>query len=85
VIGSGTVLATARFRTLLGQFLVVDSGHVHAYVVGEHGDSEVMARSLARVGRLTIDQIHHLLGRKLGDEEKEKMGNDVRGAGHRII
>lgn len=85
VIGSGTVLDTARFRTLLGQFLGIDSSHVHAYVVGEHGDSEVMAWSLARVGGLTMDEICRLLGRELGDGEKQKMGNDVRGAGHQIV
>jgi L-lactate dehydrogenase len=85
VIGSGTVLDTARFRTLLGQFLGIDSGHVHAYVVGEHGDSEVMAWSLARVGGLTIDEICRLLGLELGRAEKERMGNDVRRAAYHII
>ena len=46
VIGSGTTLDTARFRSLLGQAVGVDSTHVHAYVVGEHGDSEVLTWSL---------------------------------------
>jgi len=85
VIGSGTVLDTARFRTLLGQFLGVDSSHVHAYVVGEHGDSEVMAWSLARVGGQMIDEICALLGLKLDDAQKETMGKDVRQAAHHII
>ena len=44
VIGSGTMLDTARFRTLLGRAVGIDSRHVHAYVVGEHGDSEERAR-----------------------------------------
>src|SRR5262249_8991608 len=42
VLGSGTTLDTARFRTLLGRHFGVDARHVHAYVVGEHGDSEVL-------------------------------------------
>ena len=85
VIGTGTVLDTARFRTLLGQFLDIDSNYVHAYVVGEHGDSEVMAWSLARVGGLTIDEICRLLGKKLDESQKGKMGEDVRRAAYHII
>ena len=46
VIGSGTTLDTARFRALVGQRLGIDSNHVHGYVVGEHGDSEVLVWSL---------------------------------------
>jgi L-lactate dehydrogenase len=42
VFGSGTTLDTARFRTLLGRHFDVDPQHVHAYVIGEHGDSEVL-------------------------------------------
>ena len=43
VFGSGTTLDTARFRALLGRHFDVDPQHVHAYVIGEHGDSEVLA------------------------------------------
>ena len=50
VIGSGTILDTARFRALLGERLGVSPHSVHAYVLGEHGDSEVLAWSSARVG-----------------------------------
>jgi L-lactate dehydrogenase len=42
VFGSGTTLDTARFRTLIGRHFDVDPQHVHAYVIGEHGDSEVL-------------------------------------------
>src|SRR6516164_2550737 len=49
VIGSGTMLDTARFRTLLGSRFGVDPHHVHAYVVGEHGDSEVLTWSVASI------------------------------------
>ena len=50
VIGSGTVLDTARLRFLLGETLGIEAGSVHAYVIGEHGDSEVATWSAARVG-----------------------------------
>src|SRR5262249_20275664 len=50
VVGSGTTLDTARFRSLIGARCGVDPHHVHAYVVGEHGDSEVLTWSLATVG-----------------------------------
>ena len=50
VIGSGTILDTARFRWLLGQHLGIAPQSVHAYVLGEHGDSEVLAWSSARAG-----------------------------------
>lgn len=56
VIGSGTTLDTARFRTLLGQHLGVDPQHVHAYVLGEHGDSEVLTWSLVSVGGAPLEE-----------------------------
>lgn len=56
VFGSGTTLDTARFRSLLGSRLGVDPPHIHAYVVGEHGDSEVLAWSLVRIGALTLEE-----------------------------
>ena len=54
VIGSGTTLDTARFRALLGQHLGVDPPHVHGYVLGEHGDSEVLTWSLVNVGGVPL-------------------------------
>ncbi len=51
VIGSGTILDTARFRVLLGQHLNIDARSIHAFVLGEHGDSEVLAWSSAQVAR----------------------------------
>ncbi len=56
VIGSGTMLDTARFRTLLGGHLGVDAHHIHAYVVGEHGDSEVLTWSLVKIGGIPLDE-----------------------------
>lgn len=56
VIGTGTTLDTARMRTLLGRHLKVDSQHIHAYVLGEHGDSEVLSWSLVTVGGIPLDE-----------------------------
>lgn len=85
IIGTGTVLDTARFRTLLGQFLDIDSNYVHAYVVGEHGDSEVMAWSLARVGGLTMEEISKIVRKELDDQAKRRINEEVRNAGRDII
>jgi L-lactate dehydrogenase len=58
VFGSGTILDTARFRYLLSQHFSVDPRSVHAYIIGEHGDSEVPVWSLATLpdapGRYTV-------------------------------
>ena len=56
VIGSGTTLDTARFRSLIGRHLKIDSQHVHAYVLGEHGDSEVLAWSQVTVGGIPLQE-----------------------------
>src|SRR5690606_35030806 len=50
VIGSGTVLDSARFRYMLGEYLGVDSRNVHAMIIGEHGDTELPVWSQASVG-----------------------------------
>ena len=52
VIGSGTILDTARFRHLLGKHFGVEPRSVHAYIIGEHGDSEVPVWSLANIAGL---------------------------------
>ncbi len=56
VLGSGTVLDTARFRHLLGRTLGVDPRNVHAYIIGEHGDSEVAAWSRTTVAGVPLDE-----------------------------
>jgi L-lactate dehydrogenase len=55
VLGSGTTLDTARFRSLLAGHCGVDSHHVHAYVIGEHGDSEVLTWSLATIAGMPLE------------------------------
>ena len=60
VIGSGTVLDTARFKQLLGRELEVDSRNVHAFIMGEHGDSEFAVWSGANISGLNLDDFCHL-------------------------
>ena len=55
IIGTGTTLDTARFRALLGNHVGVDPQHVHAYVLGEHGDSEVLAWSNIGIGGVPLE------------------------------
>ncbi len=85
VVGSGTTLDTARFRTLLGQKLGVDARHVHAYVVGEHGDSEVLTWSLATVGGMPIDAFAARRGVALGAADRSEIDVAVRRAAYSII
>ena len=85
VIGSGTTLDTARFRTLLGNHFDVDSRHVHAYVLGEHGDSEVLAWSQATIAGLTLDDFAKIHGKPLTESDRKRMDENVRGAAYQII
>ncbi|MBY6049082.1 L-lactate dehydrogenase [Vannielia litorea] len=85
VIGSGTILDTARFRHLLGSELGVDPRSVHAYVLGEHGDSEVLAWSSARVGALPLEEVAAQVGRPLGREARDRIDEGVRRAAYTII
>ena len=85
ILGSGTMLDTARFRTLLGEDLGVDVHHVHAYVIGEHGDSEVLAWSLARVGGMPLEDFCHLRNIPFDETTKKKTDDKVRQAAYRII
>jgi L-lactate dehydrogenase len=85
VIGSGTALDTARFRALLGRHLGVDPQHVHAYVVGEHGDSEVLTWSIATVGGLPLGQFCRRRIPCRECEENTRIDEAVRRAAYRII
>ena len=85
VIGSGTVLDTARLRTLLAAQAGVDPGHVHGYVLGEHGDSEVIAWSGARVAGLPLGTFMAASGRAWTAELQAQTERDVRGAAAQII
>ena len=85
VIGSGTVLDTARLKYLLGERLGVDSRSVHAFIIGEHGDSELAVWSGANVSGVDLDQFCHLRGDPLDHEEMERIYQGVRDSAYEII
>lgn len=85
VIGSGTILDTARFRTLLSEYLGVAPQSVHAYVLGEHGDSEVLAWSSAKVGGISLDEFASQRGLPTDGEMRARIDDGVRRAAYRII
>lgn len=85
VIGSGTVLDTARFRALLGEFLGISPKSVHAWVLGEHGDSEVLCWSSASVGAISVEALALQHGRPLTADDREAIDKGVRGAAYKII
>ncbi|HET7088914.1 MAG TPA: L-lactate dehydrogenase [Anaerolineae bacterium] len=85
VIGSGTTLDTARFRALLGRHLGIDAQHVHAYVVGEHGDSEVLTWSLVTVGGVPLDEFCRQRNIALDAPVRLDIDRRVRRAAYSII
>jgi L-lactate dehydrogenase len=86
VLGSGTVLDSARFRYLLSQYCGVDVHNVHAYILGEHGDSEVAAWSMTHIAGVPIDQYCGLCG-KCDDwhESRRKIAEAVKNSAYHII
>jgi L-lactate dehydrogenase len=85
VIGSGTVLDTARFQSLLGRYLGVDPHHIHGYVLGEHGDSELIAWSSVRVGGLSLEAFGKQRGIMLDRAIRDEIAHRVRDAAYGII
>jgi L-lactate dehydrogenase len=85
VIGSGTVLDTARLRYLLSEHLDVDPRSVHAYVIGEHGDSEVAVWSLANVAGMRLDDFCRREDCDLGAETRGLIFEQTRNAAYEII
>jgi len=74
VIGTGTMLDTARFRALLGSRFGVDAQHVNAYVIGEHGDSEVLTWSLATIVGMPLEEFARMCGASvITDAEKRQI------------
>jgi L-lactate dehydrogenase len=85
VFGTGTMLDTARFRQAVARHLGVDAQHVHGYVVGEHGDSEVLAwRSLDVAGRPAAEAAT-TLGASWTDADRARIEDEVVRAAYRII
>ena len=85
VIGSGTVLDTARLKYLLSEHLEVDSRSIHAYIIGEHGDSEFAAWSSANVSGVPLYDFCKMRGHKNFEEATQKIENEVRTSAYEII
>jgi L-lactate dehydrogenase len=85
VFGSGTTLDSARFRALVGRHFDVDPQHVHAYVIGEHGDSEVLVWSQAAIAGLSLDEFVTVHGTPLSADERRQIDENVRRAAYQII
>ncbi|MBD3271905.1 MAG: L-lactate dehydrogenase [Elusimicrobia bacterium] len=88
IIGSGTVLDTARFRSLIGSHCNVDSHNVHAYILGEHGDSEFPVWSSAMIGGVLFKDYCMICKKRSsckGDNFRNKVFEEVRDSAYKII
>ena len=85
IIGSGTILDTARFRAILGGYLKLAPQSIHAYVLGEHGDSEVLIWSAALAGNMPLETYAAEAGISLNAEIKNHIDSEVRNAAYKII
>ncbi len=85
VLGSGTVLDSSRLRHLLSGVFGIAERHIHAHVVGEHGDSEMVLWSSARIGGAPIHEVSKRDGSVLSDEERVDIVDQVRNAAYEII
>ena len=81
VIGSGTTLDTARLHYYIAKTVDVSPSSVHAYVIGEHGDSEMIAWSTATIGGKDIDNVFKDNVSRIGDNPYERFLEDVKNAG----
>jgi L-lactate dehydrogenase len=85
VIGTGTMLDTARFRQIVAARIGVDVTHVHGYVVGEHGDSEVLVWSSLDVAGRSLGEFAGAMGGAFDDDDRRRVEEDVVNAAYRII
>ena len=85
VMGSGTVLDTARLKYLLGEHLRVDSRSVHAFIIGEHGDSEIAVWSSANVSGIPIHDFCEMRGYFNHREAMQRIASGVKNSAYEII
>lgn len=85
VIGSGTVLDTARLKYAIGRHLNVDSRSVHAFIIGEHGDSEISVWSSANVSGVPLNNFCEMRGHYDHQNATEKIATDVKNSAYEII
>ncbi len=85
IIGSGTALDTARFRYLLSRHCQVDPRNVHAYIIGEHGDSEVPVWGQASIGGVSFLDFCTVCEKECPQDEREEIFKQVKNAAYEII
>ncbi|UCZ55269.1 L-lactate dehydrogenase [Bacillus shivajii] len=85
VIGSGTILDTARFQFLLSQYFDIDVRNIHGYIMGEHGDTELPVWSQTRIGVESIDRYMEKYKQDARKEDLEEIFENVRDAAYHII
>lgn len=85
VLGSGTVLDTARFKYLIGQHTGIDTRNVHGYILGEHGDTELPAWSLTSIAGMTMDTYCSTCNKCEDCNELDKIFNEVKNSAYEII
>ena len=85
VMGSGTVLDSARLKYLLGEHLNVDSRSVHSFIIGEHGDSEIAAWSTANVSGVPLNKFCEMRGFQDHKEAMHRIAEDVKNSAYKII
>lgn len=85
VLGSGTVLDTARLKYALSEHLRVDSRSVHAFIIGEHGDSEIAAWSSANVSGIPVDDFCEMRGHFNHEETMDRIAEKVKDSAYEII
>lgn len=85
VIGSGTVLDTARLKRAVSEHLTVDSRSVHAFIIGEHGDSEIAAWSGANISGIPLNDFCELRGHYRHLEQTARIAEEVKNSAYEII
>lgn len=85
VIGSGTVLDTARFKYILGEHLGVDPRNVHVRIIGEHGDSEIAVWSTANISGIPVNDFCELRGHFQHEEAMQRIADHVKNSAYEII
>ena len=85
VIGSGTVLDTARLKCALSEHLGVDSRNLHSFIIGEHGDSEIAAWSSTNVSGIPLDDFCEMRGHFNHAQAMREIAEDVKNSAYEII
>lgn len=85
VLGSGTVLDTARFRFLIGEYIGVDTRNVHGYIFGEHGDTELPVWSLTTIAGMNMDDYCRSSDKCVDSQARDQIFNQVKNAAYKII